>query len=1356
MNMGRILRTIMIVGLFGQASLALHAQQLLDDFNRPADNVVGYGWTEIETGAAGAQINADGRLMLERGNPAANGRELVTRDVTEMYGVRLDTNSCAMTWAFCMRQSRPSPSGFAGGNYGVAFVLGSTTADFRTTGHGYAVVSSTTNGPVRLVRFNNGLAGTLTPIVTSATNFGAGYLAVRVVYTPAGNNWELFVNTISPVANFSTTNPVTAAVTSVGTGTNNASTGVGLPNLGALWNRSTGAGEAALFDNIHVPELCIPKVNFTSTATSNIENSGTPVTVNMSIFPAAVATGDIVITASGTATYGTDYTVSGTGVVVTGGPTITVTVGPGATTASFNINIIDDLVDEGNETITFMITSTTGGLALGTELVYTHTIIDNDGPPQVNFTTTNVNVLEGAPVQNFNLSISPTVGVAVTVQITITNGPGLVYGQMYNAALGTDYNVGGYLPPPLPATGVFNVVIPANASGISFTAAAYDDPWYNNAAPQIDLPIETATFTITGVTGGGATIGATSTAYFNISDNDAPGTVLAPGDLAIVGVNANNGACSGNTGEDIVSFFCFKPITYGTKIIITDNGYARCTAGTWGNNEGTVELTRTGTTIPAGQVITWRITGLAGANNVVGLAPDAGWSCASLNGFTSVNMNAGGDQLFFMQGGTWAAGTIGSHDATYSGTVLYGFSTVAPPNSWAAFAGACTNSGANQRSLLPLGMSCFSMAPATSSDFNKYTGSRAPKTQRDWMMALDIPGNWTRPPNCASYNSTAPNWLIEPPLPIIVGGFTPGLWRGGTSTDWFECKNWDDITVPGLSTPVEINSAYASNSCVVGVAANGAAQCASLLHTSSGGTVRHLTVQNNSTLTIDGPLHINRSVAGGALTTSITGTSALNCSTLTITGVTPGATNEAILQCESPTATVQVESHLTINTGGLLDLQGAGTGGALLLGGDWTNNESGANFQDQYSLVTLNGNVDQNLVTATGSEVFGSLAMAKSGGSLVLNSPIEVRSNLTLTTGRIMTGANTVTMQAGSATTGASDASFVHGPVVKVGLTDFIFPIGKGNALRTASLTGISGSGAFQAEYFPASGWTWGTPREATIHHVSDCEYWLIDRSSGTPSATVVLSWRAPYSCGVDDPYLGELRVARWDADALPAPGIWRDRGNGGTTGNFASGTVRTGASQSLFNSSGITPWTLASITENNPLPITLVDFTARPEGNTVRLDWVTASEHRNAFFTVERSRDGAGFEHVLAVPGAINSNVRLSYTELDPSPYPGLSYYRLRQTDEDGTSTVSDMVAVLFGTHDRPLVIFGNGGDWTALHAFAAGSRYEIVDMTGRRVLGGTTAADGRTDLHLDLSHGAYVFRITDGERGESQRFVY
>ena len=94
-------------------------------------------------------------------------------------------------------------------------------------------------------------------------------------------------------------------------------------------------------------------------------------------------------------------------------------------------------------------------------------------------------------------------------------------------------------------------------------------------------------------------------------------------------------------------------------------------------------------------------------------------------------------------------------------------------------------------------------------------------------------------------------------------------------------------------------------------------------------------------------------------------------------------------------------------------------------------------------------------------------------------------------------------------------------------------------------------------------------------------------------------------------------------------------------------------------------------------LPIELLNFEASMNGNKVTLTWTTATEINNDFFTVERTLDGISFEEVLEMPGAGNSNTPLTYIAEDNTPLPGTSYYRLKQTDYDGTFEYSSMVEV-------------------------------------------------------------------------------
>lgn len=100
----------------------------------------------------------------------------------------------------------------------------------------------------------------------------------------------------------------------------------------------------------------------------------------------------------------------------------------------------------------------------------------------------------------------------------------------------------------------------------------------------------------------------------------------------------------------------------------------------------------------------------------------------------------------------------------------------------------------------------------------------------------------------------------------------------------------------------------------------------------------------------------------------------------------------------------------------------------------------------------------------------------------------------------------------------------------------------------------------------------------------------------------------------------------------------------------------------------------------HNVVPIGLLSFSAGRVGEEVQLNWATASEMNNNYFTVERSKDGTSFEEVWQVKGAENSTTVLHYSAMDDKPYEGISYYRLKQTDMNGKSVYENVVEVDFG----------------------------------------------------------------------------
>jgi len=98
-------------------------------------------------------------------------------------------------------------------------------------------------------------------------------------------------------------------------------------------------------------------------------------------------------------------------------------------------------------------------------------------------------------------------------------------------------------------------------------------------------------------------------------------------------------------------------------------------------------------------------------------------------------------------------------------------------------------------------------------------------------------------------------------------------------------------------------------------------------------------------------------------------------------------------------------------------------------------------------------------------------------------------------------------------------------------------------------------------------------------------------------------------------------------------------------------------------------------------LPIKLSHFNARLTEGRVELDWATASEINNDFFTIERSEDGKNFNPVTTVQGAGNSTVMNYYESIDREPLGGVSFYRLKQTDFDGKYTYSQVVTIKNGS---------------------------------------------------------------------------
>ncbi|MHC1737926.1 MAG: T9SS type A sorting domain-containing protein [Ignavibacteriaceae bacterium] len=137
-----------------------------------------------------------------------------------------------------------------------------------------------------------------------------------------------------------------------------------------------------------------------------------------------------------------------------------------------------------------------------------------------------------------------------------------------------------------------------------------------------------------------------------------------------------------------------------------------------------------------------------------------------------------------------------------------------------------------------------------------------------------------------------------------------------------------------------------------------------------------------------------------------------------------------------------------------------------------------------------------------------------------------------------------------------------------------------------------------------------------------------------------------------------------------------------GTSWTNMGGTVSAeNNTVSLSGIDGFSRWTLGN--NSSPLPVELNTFSAKSTKNLVSLNWETKTEVDNYGFEVERSLKSeigsqmTEWTKIGFVPGSGNSNAPKSYSFKDNTPRIGKVLYRLKQIDNDGTFSYSDVIEV-------------------------------------------------------------------------------
>jgi len=419
--------------------------------------------------------------------------------------------------------------------------------------------------------------------------------------------------------------------------------------------------------------------------------------------------------------------------------------------------------------------------------------------------------------------------------------------------------------------------------------------------------------------------------------------------------------------------------------------------------------------------------------------------------------------------------------------------------------------------------------------------------------------------------------------------------------------------------------------------------------------------------------------------------------------------------------------------------------------------------------VTITGNSSKaftNNGTAITTDI-KRITMNKSSGDFTLNHPVSMPANgdLVLTNGKIITSITSPLILLDETCNvpalNSSSASYIDGPMrYDISTTNFQtvhFPIGKGTDCRPVILRLKHSNGtsySYMAEMHNNSAQALGWTLPSTLTHVSGVRWWDIERtvtSTSVVAPTTHLQGSQTITVfydvndGVVTPAF--LSIAK---NTHTATTSWIDIGGSGATA--PTGSVVCTSNPSNFDS--FSRFTLANQNGgDNPLPVELISFDAKPENNHVRIDWATAAEINNNYFTVEKSVDAIEFTELVKVPSKNNgySNSINNYKAFDFLPVTGLNYYRLKQSDFSGKNNYSAITSVFFGNNTE-LLIYPNPSSKTLYINEILENIYEIflVNNLGIKIIPSMAEDSDRIKINTSLLNEGVYHLVIDGKQGK------
>ena len=174
------------------------------------------------------------------------------------------------------------------------------------------------------------------------------------------------------------------------------------------------------------------------------------------------------------------------------------------------------------------------------------------------------------------------------------------------------------------------------------------------------------------------------------------------------------------------------------------------------------------------------------------------------------------------------------------------------------------------------------------------------------------------------------------------------------------------------------------------------------------------------------------------------------------------------------------------------------------------------------------------------------------------------------------------------------------------------------------------------------------------------------------------------------------------------------------------------------------------------PLPVDLVHFTATMQPNSVLLEWLTAAEHNNRGFDIERSTDSKDWKVIGAVNSAGSSSTGKKYNYTDVQPVTGDNFYRLKQKDYDGAYEYSPVRVVKYSPNNGISLFPNPARESVMINGLTGSETISMYNTNGQLIYSGKAKEDA---VQISLKHlpaGVYLCMIADQAGAQVSRLSF